>query len=157
MKILFLFLLLSFTLQSAEEDKDHFLNYFRQFGYCAMCTLEDSDVKSGGEPTVKFKVKELFWGDPKKYDIEWPFRVSAMTPSYRKSTFILLIRHSNKDPNNKDLRSEFFIYPIQSDAFSINKLKSPSGKGIKWNDLLPLLREEGSRLKISGAGPSGGG
>lgn len=154
MKAIVTYLLISISLCNAEDSKKYFLDYFRQFGYCAMCTLENSDGKSGSESTVNLKPKELFWGDPNKYDIGWKFKVSEMTPRYRNSTFLVVVKSTNKDPKNEATRSLFSIYPIDSESFAIDGLGPSNGKSIKWDDLISLLKEERSRIKALDCGAS---
>ena len=152
MKTILVLLFLVRPLCHAEEKEKHFLDYFRQFKYCAICDLENSDVKSGGEDTMTFRVKELFWGDPKKYNFDWKIRISVMTPQYRQGTFLIVGGNKNdlvRDPNSMP---GYTIYPIQSKSFRVNSLKGPDGESIKWDLLFTLLKEERSRMKSLGLG-----
>ncbi len=147
MKTLISLLLLALPLCNAEEEKKYFLNYFKQFGYCAVCTLENSDVKSEGEPTVVYKVKELFWGDPKKYNHDWNIRISAITLEYQKKEFLIVGGKRNDFAKNINPRPGYVIYPIESESFRINQQKDKDDKFIKWDLLFSLLKEEKSRIK----------
>ena len=152
MKTILVLLFMVCPLCKAEDEKKYFLDYFKQFGYCSICTLENSDVKSEGEPTVVYRVKELFWGDPKKYDVGWNIRISALTPEYRKREFLIVGSIRKDAANDPNARPGYFIYPIQSESFRINQLQDADEKLIKWDLLFTLLKEERSRMKSLGLG-----
>jgi hypothetical protein len=136
----------------AEDDSKLFLDYIRQFNYCAIYTLTDSEVKMDGEATVALRVKDHFWGDSKIYHPDWNLKISSMTPQYRNAKLLVLAGNKNDGNNDKNTGRSYKIYSIQSESFRVTGLKALEGKSIKWDLLFSRLKEEKSRIESKGPG-----